>query len=401
MYKWCVGCVVLNLALMSISASAADLMPAAGDRIRVDVFGRSDLSVEQDIQPSGTVRLPLIGEIEAAGLTLDAIEASIREVLARGVEANPSVLVTVVRWRPVYVMGDVREPRAVDYAPDLTVLKAVTLAGGYGIPGGGDMSAVEAIRSGERLATAYAQHDELQLRRARLEAERDGFKKIDFPPGLAAGEQSAELAELIDNQRRIFDARGTSFRDRLQSLDRLTSTYQDEIAALQTQKGTLTQELAIVSSDVQASETLEAQGLELRSRNSATLRSRLDVESRLAENTSLISRASANLEDTRQRRLSVPVETTREILTELDDVQKELRHLREVITAESRLQGVGERTWPGGAANSFLRREVRVGIVRGEHRFPATETTALEPGDVVEVALIDAPSNESDPPLNR
>src|SRR6185295_134580 len=105
MCKWYVGCLAAMSALMAVSSMAADMRPAAGDRIRVDVFGRTDLSVEQDIQPSGTLRLPLIGEIDAAGLTLDSIEASIREVLARGVEASPSVLVTVVRWRPVYVMG--------------------------------------------------------------------------------------------------------------------------------------------------------------------------------------------------------------------------------------------------------------------------------------------------------
>ena len=100
----------LLLVLTATVARAGDPSLAAGDRIQVEVFGRPDLSVEQDVNSSGVVRLPLVGEVEAAGLSLGAVEKAIAGILAEGIEASPSVLVTAVRWRPVYVLGDVRTP---------------------------------------------------------------------------------------------------------------------------------------------------------------------------------------------------------------------------------------------------------------------------------------------------
>lgn len=387
MCKWSVVCFAIVLGFASAAAKGADLKPATGDRIRVDVFGRPDLSVEQDIQPSGTVRLPLVGEIAAAGLSLDDIEKSIRGLLAEGAEASPSVLVTVIRWRPVYVLGDVREPRSVEYTPDLTVLKAVTLAGGFGPPGASELTRVEAIHSRERLNTAYAQYGELRLRQASLLAQRDGLEEIDFPAANRVTGRPEEVAELVDSERRMFGARQNDIRGRLGSLDRLALTYRDEIAALQTQKSTLDRELEIVSSDLEASEALEAKGLELRSRNSATQRSRLDVMSRLADNAALSSRASANLEEALQKRASVPIDETQDVLKELNQVQKSLRQVREVIVSESRILGQSgsrDASEPTGTG-----RDARIEIVRGDRRLQVSETTTLDPGDVIEVVLID------------
>jgi protein involved in polysaccharide export with SLBB domain len=383
MQKRLLAAIALSLALGSSGAQSRDLLLAPGDRIRVDVFGRQDLSVEQDVQPSGVVRLPLIGEVAAEGLSLAAVEQSVSGILASGIEANPSVSVTAVRWRTVYVMGDVRTPRAVDYTPDLTVMKAVALAGGLGLPGSGELTAVEAVRSRARLNTAYAKRDQLLIRKSRLIAERDGSHNVQFP--VTSGGMPKDMDEVADAERRLFEARQKDLEARLTSLERLASTYEAEIASLEKQRGALDEELKIVSADVEASEKLSAKGLELRSRNSTIQRSRLDVMSRLAENTGFVSRATANLEETEQKQTTVPIQQEQEVLKELTAVQDELVSVEEVIVAESRILGEN-RTFALGASGGEARwRQMNIEIVRGDRRMIATERTALDPGDVVEI----------------
>ena len=379
----CAGLALL-LVMASTVARADEPLLAAGDRIRVDVFGRPDLSIEQDVQPSGAVRLPLIGEVAAAGLSPGAIEKAIADILETGIEVSPSVLVTAVHWRPVYVLGDVRNPRSVEYTADLTVLKAITLAGGFGPPGGGELTWVDAIRSRERLDTAYARYDQLQLRKARLLAERDGLDEIKLPSPTGG---TNDLGELVDTERRLLQARKSDLNARLSSLDRLAVTYQDELKALETQRASLDEELQIASADVDASRTLSAQGLELRSRNSIIQRSRLDVVSRLAENASFVSRATANLQEARQSRASAPIEQVQDVLKELAEVQTEFRNTEVVILSESRILGESRRLEFHGRSGQKRRPQTSIEIVRGDHRFVAAETTALNPGDVVEITM--------------
>jgi protein involved in polysaccharide export with SLBB domain len=393
MQKRLLAAIAFSIALSSAGAQARDLLLAPGDRIRVDVFGRQDLSVEQDVQPSGVVRLPLIGEVAAEGLSLGAVEQSVANILASGIEANPSVSVTAIRWRTVYVMGDVRTPRAVDYTPDLTVMKAVALAGGLGLPGSDELTAVEAVRSRARLNTAYAKRDQLLIRKSRLLAERDSLNEVQFPA--ATGSRPKDMNEVTDSERRLFEARQKDLQARLVSLDRLASTYGDEITSLEKQRGALDEELKIVSADVEASEKLSAKGLELRSRNSLVQRSRLDVMSRLAENIGFVSRATANLQETEQKQTTVPIQQEQEVLKELTAVQDELIGVEEIIVAESRILGENRSLALGASGGEARWRQMNIEIVRGDRRMIATERTELDPGDVVEITNpVDQPATE-------
>jgi protein involved in polysaccharide export with SLBB domain len=393
MQKRLLAAIAFSIALSSAAAQARDLLLAPGDRIRVDVFGRQDLSVEQDVQSAGVVRLPLIGEVPAEGLSLGAVEQSVANILANGIEANPSVSVTAVRWRTVYVMGDVRTPRAVEYTPDLTVMKAVALAGGLGLPGSDELTAVEAVRSRARLNTAYAKRDQLLIRKSRLLAERDSLNEVQFPA--ATGGRPKEMNEVTDSERRLFEARQKDLQARLVSLDRLASTYEDEITSLEKQRGALDEELKIVSADVEASEKLSAKGLELRSRNSSVQRSRLDVMSRLAENIGFVSRANANLQETEQKQTTVPIQQEQEVLKELTAVQDELIGVEEIIVAESRILGENRSLALGASGGEARWRQMNIEIVRGDRRMIATERTELDPGDVVEITNpVDEPATE-------
>jgi polysaccharide export outer membrane protein len=102
-----------------------------GDKVKVTVYGEDDLSGEFDVDGSGFVRLPLIGQVRAAGLTLKDFEGAIEAKLATGYLVNPKVSVAVSNYRPFTILGEVNKPGEYPYENGMTVLNAVALGGGY------------------------------------------------------------------------------------------------------------------------------------------------------------------------------------------------------------------------------------------------------------------------------
>ena len=103
----------------------------AGDRLRVIVFGEMDLGGEYEVDGSGYVRLPLIGQLQAAGLALNELETNMKAALENGYLRNARVSVEVINYRPFYILGQVNRPGEYPYVNGMSVLNAVALAGGY------------------------------------------------------------------------------------------------------------------------------------------------------------------------------------------------------------------------------------------------------------------------------
>lgn len=102
-----------------------------GDKVKVTVYGEDDLSGEFDVDGSGFVRLPLIGQVRAAGLSLKEFESAIEAKLSAGYLVNPKVSAEVTNYRPFTILGEVNKPGEYPYENDMTVLNAVALGGGY------------------------------------------------------------------------------------------------------------------------------------------------------------------------------------------------------------------------------------------------------------------------------
>jgi protein involved in polysaccharide export with SLBB domain len=102
-----------------------------GDKIKLTVFGQDDLGGEFTVDDQGFIRLPLIGQVKAAGLTILGFEDAVTAKLADGYLRDPRVSVQVVNYRPFYIIGEVNKPGEYPYENGMNVLNAVSLAGGY------------------------------------------------------------------------------------------------------------------------------------------------------------------------------------------------------------------------------------------------------------------------------
>jgi polysaccharide export outer membrane protein len=103
----------------------------SGDKLRIVVFGQDGISNAYIVDAGGNVNLPLIGTVPARGSTTEQLSARIAERLKQGYVREPHVTVEVETYRPFFILGEVTNPGQYPYVADMTVEKAVAIAGGF------------------------------------------------------------------------------------------------------------------------------------------------------------------------------------------------------------------------------------------------------------------------------
>ncbi len=81
-----------------------------GDKLRIVVFGQDALSNNYTVDAQGQVTLPLVGAVEARGLTTAQLSSAIAGRLKSGFVRDPSVAVEIETYRPFFVLGEVTFP---------------------------------------------------------------------------------------------------------------------------------------------------------------------------------------------------------------------------------------------------------------------------------------------------
>ena len=102
-----------------------------GDKLRLITFGEPNLTGEFNVNEIGRASLPLIGSVQAGGLTLSQFSTEVETALAGGYLKNPRVSVEVLNYRPFSILGEVSRPGTYPFISGLTVTNAVATAGGF------------------------------------------------------------------------------------------------------------------------------------------------------------------------------------------------------------------------------------------------------------------------------
>jgi polysaccharide biosynthesis/export protein len=126
------GCAAPHYRSALFDAQANDPYTlGSGDRLRIIVFGQDSLSNSYSVDGSGHISMPLIGLVEAAGLTTSALENSIQVRLREGFLREPRVSVEVEAYRPFFVLGEVTTAGQYPFINGMTVENAIAIAGGF------------------------------------------------------------------------------------------------------------------------------------------------------------------------------------------------------------------------------------------------------------------------------
>jgi polysaccharide export outer membrane protein len=102
-----------------------------GDKLRIVVFGQEGLSSSYFVDAAGQVTIPLIGAVNARGLTTQALARAVAAKLRAGFIREPHVAIEVETYRPFFILGEVTQPGQYPYVPNMTVETAVAIAGGF------------------------------------------------------------------------------------------------------------------------------------------------------------------------------------------------------------------------------------------------------------------------------
>jgi len=128
------------LALITGTAMAADYTMRPGDQLSIVVTQQQDISTSTAnstttpymVRPDGKVSFPLVGEINATGMTVSQFTDTLRSGLSRYI-INPDVSVNIVKLGGVrvYVFGEVNRPGAYELTKSHTVIDAIGAAYGF------------------------------------------------------------------------------------------------------------------------------------------------------------------------------------------------------------------------------------------------------------------------------
>jgi len=102
------------------------------DVVRIDVWKEPDITRTIPVRPDGKISLPLLNDVQAAGLSAHELATTISKGLEKYIN-NPQVTVTVmeINSRRVYVTGEVARAGAIPLLPNMTVLQALSSSGGF------------------------------------------------------------------------------------------------------------------------------------------------------------------------------------------------------------------------------------------------------------------------------
>ena len=143
-----VGLIILPPAL------AKEYVIGTADLIAISVLDNKDLDTVVSVTPGGKIAVPLVGDIQAAGLTVAELTEQITQELAKKVKA-PQVTVTLreVNSYRVYFLGRVAKPGILTSKSDVTLLQALSIAGGF--QEGADLSLAYVARGRERVPVDF------------------------------------------------------------------------------------------------------------------------------------------------------------------------------------------------------------------------------------------------------
>lgn len=104
-----------------------------GDILRLEVVGEKDFPDEYQVAPDGTINFPYIDNMKVSGLEAQEVARQVREqLIERQILKHPSVIVRVTEFRSkrITVLGQVKNPGSFSFQPGMTLVQAISQAGG-------------------------------------------------------------------------------------------------------------------------------------------------------------------------------------------------------------------------------------------------------------------------------
>ena len=103
-----------------------------GDTIKIIVYNEKDFSGNFKVPVDGKISIPIIGRFQVSGKTTEKLEKELITVLSKNYLKEPQVVVYLEDSfsQQIFITGAVKEPGAIEYKPNMTLIQALSLVGG-------------------------------------------------------------------------------------------------------------------------------------------------------------------------------------------------------------------------------------------------------------------------------
>lgn len=404
--KWVLALVLAcaGTACDSGFVHADDYHLGSRDKVRVRVYdwrpAVSDthewkaLTGEYTVSAAGALSLPLVGEVPAAKLTTSEVATSISERLQTkiGLAQRPEIAVEVTEYRPFYILGQVSKPGEYSFRPELTVLQAVSTAGGIRQlePGLFGFERDGLISRGDLRALA-AERNTLLGRLARLDAELARSTDIQFPKELMDQGKAPQVTRMMREEELLMEARAAALRSQTDAMSQTEALLSREIESLQAKTLTIQRQESLARKELDAVSTLVAKGLSVSSRQMSLDQTVSQFESNRLDVDLLILRAKQDISKLARDKADLQNRQRTEILAEMSETRSKLAVNAEKMQTAQTLTFDSEVRAPAALANIMSTQTRPLGF-RITRRIDgqlvtrtASEDDLVEPGDTIRV----------------
>ena len=388
------------------SVWADDYVLGPQDKLKIRVFEWrpmagsavewAPLTGEFVVSTAGNLSMPIIGTVPAAGMTLEQVSEIIGERLKTqvGMQKRPNASVEVAEYRPFFLTGLVTRPGRYSYSPGLTVVQALSMAGGtFGLidPNLVGLQRDALVARGD-LRTLEVERLSLLARQARLDAVTQDQPAITFPSELTSRAGDATVDRMMREEQDLFDTRQRSLSTEIDALNQAKLLASNQIEALNSKAVSLAKQIELANKDVGTVSKLISQGLTVSSRelganqNLAQLQSQnLDVALANLKARRDVAKADGDIADANNRYRV-------QALTEATEVRDRLASNREkTTTTRGLLENIQARA-PAAAANMAADDSLRTLVTTIDRIVDGTLRTIVVgdndpvlPGDVIRV----------------
>ena len=348
----------IAIALAGADLASAGSLPDTSyslgpqDKLRIKVYdwrtGAGEmhewpaLTGEFVVGASGEVSLPLVGEIPAARGTTTALAASLSERLQKkiGLAQPPDVSVEVLTYRPFFIMGQVDKPGQYDYRPGMTVLQAVSTAGGFTKLTDTNLLGFERDALVERgeLRVLATERTQLQARQARIDAVLAGASTISFPDELTSRRTDPDVDRALREESLLFSGSRDALHSQTELFSQARMLTQREVETLAAKDASLGHQFDLTKKELDQVATLVSKGLAVVPRQLALEQSasqfesnRLDVQLASLRARQEIARIDRDVIDLQNRQHSAALNEASEVRARLAAIAERVQTAQSLI----------------------------------------------------------------------
>jgi exopolysaccharide production protein ExoF len=394
-------CLAVSLAFLPRIAAADEYHLGSQDKLTIRIAewqtvegtfrDWTAVNGQYTVGPGGTLSVPFVGELPAAGKTTAEVAAAIGEALQRklALSDKPEASVEMAQFRPFYISGEVQNPGQFPYVPDLTVLKAISVAGGirrntdYGPQLGKDL-----VTAKGNFDISDDQHVRLIVKRARIDADMAGKTTFDVPKEV---EGDPRLPAIVADETTILTSDQKALKLKLEALDDLKGVLQAEIESLQKKIVNQQKQVDLAQQQLTSIGPLAQKGLIATSRLLDSQQSVTDLQGKILDYETAILTAKQSISKATQDAIDAQNTLSSSLAASRQQTEADLNEAALKVNMQKGL--IAQASDPATRASSDSDQQssllyALVRVVDGKtSEIDAKENTPVLPGDVIKVKM--------------